>query len=80
MPVYYLVACHLGLTAVLLLQVLVQSFGAAVAIAATTTPSWSDGFAGGNVGGLIEAIYQPLGNFGKFLTVIMSLSVAPNLV
>ncbi|PPQ97102.1 hypothetical protein CVT26_001007 [Gymnopilus dilepis] len=61
-------------------NVLVQSLGAAVAIAATATPSWSDKFAGGNVGGLIEAIYQPLGNFGKFLTVVMSLSVAPNLV
>ncbi|PPQ80372.1 hypothetical protein CVT26_008273 [Gymnopilus dilepis] len=64
----------------LFLQIFVQSFGVAVAIAATTIPSWNDGFAGGNVGGLIEAIYQPLGNFGKFLTVIMSLSVAPNLV
>ncbi|KAF8898130.1 NCS cytosine-purine permease [Gymnopilus junonius] len=61
-------------------NVFVQSFGAAVAIAATSIPAWNDAFAGGNVGGLIEAIYQPLGNFGKFLTVIMSLSVSPNLV
>ncbi|KDR72650.1 hypothetical protein GALMADRAFT_126262 [Galerina marginata CBS 339.88] len=61
-------------------NVFVQSLGAAVAIAATSIPEWNDNFAGGNVGGLIEAVYRPLGGFGKFLTVIMSLSVAPNLV
>ncbi|KAH9477683.1 Purine-cytosine permease fcyB [Psilocybe cubensis] len=62
-------------------NVITQSIGAAFAVAATSVPAWSDGFqGGGNVGGLIEAVFQPLGNFGKFLTVIMSLSVAPNLV
>lgn len=62
-------------------QVITQSIGAAFAVAATSVPAWSAGFqGGGNVGGLMEAVFQPLGNFGKFLTVIMSLSVAPNLV
>jgi len=34
---------------------------------------------GGNVGGLLEAMLHPVGNFGKFLTVLLSLSVAPNI-
>ncbi|KAF8872734.1 NCS cytosine-purine permease [Infundibulicybe gibba] len=33
----------------------------------------------GNVGGLLEAMLQPTGNFGKFLTVLLSLSVAGNI-
>ena len=30
------------------------------------------------MGGLLEAMLSPLGNFGKFLTVLLSLSVAGN--
>ena len=41
-------------------------------------PSWSAGYDGGNVGGLIEAMLSPAGNFGKFLTVLMALSVTGN--
>jgi purine-cytosine permease-like protein len=42
-------------------------------------PVWNTGYANGNVGGLVEAMLQPSGNFGKFLTVLLSLSVAGNI-
>lgn len=42
-------------------------------------PAWETGYTGGNVGGLIEAMLQPTGNFGKFLTVLMALSVTANI-
>ncbi|KAF8991744.1 cytosine-purine permease, partial [Cyathus striatus] len=59
--------------------VLLQSFGAVVAASAPSVPSWAEGYTGGNVGGLLEAMLRPTGNFGKFLTVLLSLSVAPNI-
>ncbi|KAF8954889.1 purine-cytosine permease [Flammula alnicola] len=60
--------------------VLLACVGAALSAAANSVPAWNDGYAGGNIGGLLEAVLQPAGNFGKFLTVILSLSVAANLV
>ncbi|EGO03321.1 hypothetical protein SERLA73DRAFT_165054 [Serpula lacrymans var. lacrymans S7.3] len=56
-----------------------ECLGAACAIAAPSVPSWNAGYANGNVGGLLEAILSPLGNFGKFLTVLLSLSVTGNI-
>ncbi|KAF8991748.1 cytosine-purine permease [Cyathus striatus] len=59
--------------------VLIQSMGAAVAAAAPAVPVWNEGYAGGNVGGLLEAMLRPVGGFGKFLTVLLSLSVVSNI-
>ncbi|KAL1742518.1 permease for cytosine/purines, uracil, thiamine, allantoin-domain-containing protein [Schizophyllum fasciatum] len=56
-----------------------QCLGAAVAGAASTMPEWEAGYAGDNVGGLVEAMLHPVGGFGKFLTVLLSLSVAGNI-
>jgi len=42
-------------------------------------PSWHTGYGSGNVGGLLEAMLSPTGNFGKFLTVLLSLSVTANI-
>ncbi|KAG6914718.1 hypothetical protein DXG01_015748, partial [Tephrocybe rancida] len=56
-----------------------QCLGAAVAVAAPSVPDWDAGYAGGNVGGLLEAMLHPTKGFGKFLTVLLSLSVAGNL-
>lgn len=53
--------------------------GAAIVVAAPSIPAWEQGYTGGNVGGLLEAMLQPTGNFGKFLTVLLSLSVAGNI-
>lgn len=54
--------------------------GAAFSAAAASVPSWNDGYAGGNIGGLLEAVLRPAGGFGKFLTVLLSLSVSASLV
>ena len=65
-------------TYIFICQTLLQCFGAAVAVAISSVPAWEQGYVGGNVGGLLEAMLSPLGNFGKFLTVLLSLSVAGN--
>ncbi|OAX40581.1 hypothetical protein K503DRAFT_687249 [Rhizopogon vinicolor AM-OR11-026] len=57
-----------------------QCLGAAAVLAAPSVPSWYEGYgAEGNVGGLLEAMLSPVGNFGKFLTVLLSLSVTGNI-
>ncbi|KAF8908581.1 NCS cytosine-purine permease [Gymnopilus junonius] len=59
--------------------VTIQCLGAAVVVAAPYVPDWDVGYAGGDVGGLLESVLHPVGNFGKFLTVLLSLSVAGNI-
>jgi hypothetical protein len=49
------------------------------AVAAPSVPAWNDGYAGGNIGGLLEAVLQPVKGFGKLLTVLLSLSVTGNI-
>jgi len=59
-----------------------QCLGAAVASSAPSVPAWEAGWNLGdqsNVGGLLEAMLSPVGNFGKFLTVLLSLSVTGNI-
>ncbi|EAU81390.1 purine-cytosine permease [Coprinopsis cinerea okayama7 len=60
--------------------VTLQSLGAAVAVAASTSvPEWQQAYEGGDVGGLLHAMLSPVGGFGKFLTVLLALSVAGNI-
>ena len=59
-------------------QVSLQCFGAAAAIAASSDSVWEQGYTNGSVGGLLDTMLRPLGNFGKFLMVLLSLSVAGN--
>ncbi|KIY69200.1 hypothetical protein CYLTODRAFT_373087 [Cylindrobasidium torrendii FP15055 ss-10] len=59
--------------------VTLQCLGAAAAASAAFVPAWEAGYGGSNVGGLIEAMLKPTKGFGKFLTVLMSLSVAGNI-
>ena len=47
-------------------------------VAAPSVPEWELGYRGGNVGGLLEAMLHPTKGFGKFLTVLLSLSVVGN--
>ncbi|KAF7792939.1 hypothetical protein EIP86_004042 [Pleurotus ostreatoroseus] len=58
--------------------ILIQCLGAAVIVSTPFVPSWTAGYDNGNVGGLVEAMLSPSGNFGKFLTVLMALSVTGN--
>ncbi|KAH9477681.1 Purine-cytosine permease fcyB [Psilocybe cubensis] len=57
----------------------IQCLGAAVVSSVSNVPHWEEGYAGGNVGGLLQAILSPVGNFSKFLTLLLSLSVAANI-
>ncbi|KIK95841.1 hypothetical protein PAXRUDRAFT_139812 [Paxillus rubicundulus Ve08.2h10] len=60
--------------------ILLECLGAAAVLAAPNVPSWNAGYGtAGNVGGLLEAMLSPVGNFGKFLTVMLSLSVTGNI-
>lgn len=59
--------------------VCIQCLGAAVVVVTGNVPDWEAGYEGGDVGGLLEAMLHPVGNFGKFLTVLLSLSVAANI-
>ncbi|KAI0726995.1 NCS cytosine-purine permease [Fomitopsis betulina] len=56
-----------------------QCLGASLAIAAPSVPAWNEGYTNGNVGGLLEAVLSPVGNFGKFLTVMLALSATGNI-
>ncbi|KAE9406854.1 hypothetical protein BT96DRAFT_987122 [Gymnopus androsaceus JB14] len=56
--------------------VVVISLFAAVAAAASAVPAWEQGYNNSNVGGQLEAMLSPVGDFGKFLTVLLSLSIA----
>ena len=56
-------------------QIALQCLGAAAAISAPSVPEWNAGYTGGNVGGLLNAMLSPVGGFGKFLMVLLSLSV-----
>ncbi|KAI0080384.1 hypothetical protein K474DRAFT_1589852 [Panus rudis PR-1116 ss-1] len=49
--------------------------GAAFAAATVSVPSWRDGLGNGNdVGGLIAAVLQPTGGFGKLMLVLLALT------
>lgn len=41
-------------------------------------PAWSEAYATNDVGGVLGAMLQPVGGFGKFLLVLLALSVIPN--
>ncbi|KAH9020334.1 NCS cytosine-purine permease [Lactarius hengduanensis] len=58
--------------------VALQCLGAAAAITAPVVPAWEEKYAGGDVGGLIDAMLEPVGKFGKVLMVFVSLSVTGN--
>ncbi|THH32563.1 hypothetical protein EUX98_g1617 [Antrodiella citrinella] len=58
--------------------ILVQCLGAAVAVSVSAVPDWNTGYENSGVGGLIEAMLHPVGGFGKFLTVLVALSVVGN--
>ena len=60
------------------LQITLECLGAAAAISAPSVSDWNAGYAGGNVGGLLNAMLSPVHGFGKFLMVLVSLSVTGN--
>ncbi|QRV86294.1 Permease for cytosine/purines, uracil, thiamine, allantoin [Ceratobasidium sp. AG-Ba] len=59
--------------------VTVQLIGAAFAAALPSNPGWAAGYDANGPGGLIDAVLSPAGRFGKFLTVLLGLSVIANM-
>ncbi|KAH0562286.1 hypothetical protein GP486_003017 [Trichoglossum hirsutum] len=55
-----------------------EMLGAAVATAMVGTPSYSDAYKHGHVGGLLGVVLAPLGGFGKFCLVVLALSIIAN--
>jgi purine-cytosine permease-like protein len=58
-------------------QVILHLIGAAFAAAAPGVPSWAAGYDNGNdIGGLVSAVLEPTGRFGKCLVVLMALAIS----
>jgi len=53
--------------------------GAAIGGATPNIPAWSEGYAKYSVGGVLQAMLLPAGGFGRFVAVLLSLSVIGNL-
>ncbi|PPJ56927.1 hypothetical protein CBER1_02229 [Cercospora berteroae] len=53
--------------------------GAAIGGAVPNVPSWQAGYERTSVGGVLAAMLEPAGGFGKFLAVILSLTLIGNL-
>ncbi|KAI1120734.1 permease for cytosine/purines, uracil, thiamine, allantoin-domain-containing protein [Nemania abortiva] len=53
--------------------------GAAIGGATANNPTWVEGYTKYMVGGVLDAMLRPAGGFGKFVAVLLSLSVIGNL-
>ena len=53
--------------------------GAAIGGATTNVASWAQGYESNSAGGVLAAMLQPAGGFGKFLVVILSFSILGNI-
>ncbi|CAK5274806.1 unnamed protein product [Mycena citricolor] len=62
----------------LLPTVALQSLGALIGACVVNVPAWEAGYEADNVGGMLDAVLSPAGGFGKFLTVLLALSVMGN--
>ncbi|KAI5117826.1 hypothetical protein M0805_003304 [Coniferiporia weirii] len=56
-----------------------QCLGAAIGAATPLVPAWNAAYADESIGNLFVAILGPVHGFGKFLTVLLSLSVTANI-
>jgi purine-cytosine permease-like protein len=52
--------------------------GAAIGGAVPNVPSWEEGYNENSVGGVLGAMLEPAGGFGKFILVLLALSVLSN--
>ncbi|KAL3451519.1 permease for cytosine/purines, uracil, thiamine, allantoin-domain-containing protein [Aspergillus insuetus] len=56
-----------------------MTLGAAIGATTPSIPAWSTGYDLYGVGGVLEAMLQPAGGFGKFVAVLLSFSLLGNL-
>ncbi|KAK7224103.1 hypothetical protein V2G26_012106 [Clonostachys chloroleuca] len=54
--------------------------GAAIGGAVPNIPAWEEGYTSNSVGGVLAAMLEPVGGFGKFLLVLLALSGLANMV
>jgi purine-cytosine permease-like protein len=59
--------------------VLLMVLGAAIGGATPNIESWSEGYEKYSVGGVLQAMLLPAGGFGRFIAVLLALSVTGNL-
>lgn len=59
--------------------VLLMVLGAAIGGATPNIESWTEGYDSYSVGGVLQAMLLPAGGFGRFVAVLLSLSVIGNL-
>jgi purine-cytosine permease-like protein len=64
--------CWLGIC---IPSIFLMIVGAAVGGTVTNVPSWSDAYDTDSIGGVMAAMLTPAGGFGKFMAVILALSV-----
>lgn len=53
--------------------------GAAIGGAVSNVPSWSHGYSETSAGGVLAAMLEPAGGFGKFLVVVLAFTILGNL-
>lgn len=58
--------------------ILLMILGAAIGGAVPNVPAWQAGYDADSSGGVLEAMLQPAGGFGKFVTVVLSFSLIGN--
>ncbi|KAJ7485496.1 permease for cytosine/purines, uracil, thiamine, allantoin-domain-containing protein [Mycena latifolia] len=71
----YFIYSYLGL---ILPTIALQCFGALIGACLASVPAWEAGYESGDVGGILNAMLSPAKGFGKFLTVLLALSVMGN--
>ncbi|KAF2491278.1 putative purine-cytosine permease FCY2 [Lophium mytilinum] len=64
--------CWMGIC---LPSVLLMCLGAAIGGAVPNVPAWADAYDRDSVGGVLEVMLHPAGGFGKFIAVLLALSV-----
>ena len=66
-------------TGLFLPTVLLMVLGAAIGGAVMNVPSWEAGYNSTSAGGVLAAMLEPAGGFGKFLVVLIALAILGNL-
>ncbi|KAK4495603.1 hypothetical protein PRZ48_012871 [Zasmidium cellare] len=66
-------------TGLCLPTILLMILGAAIGGAVPPNPTWQAGYDATSAGGILAAMLEPAGGFGKFLVVLLSLSILGNI-
>lgn len=59
-------------------SVVLMTLGAAIGATVPVIPEWSDAYDINSIGGVMDAMLRPAGGFGRFVTLILALSVIAN--